>query len=96
MCTVLYAHLIMSCMIICASHRVLPAQIAKQDMDIDGARIEELSSRLLNGLTSQLEHCTLNGDSLDRYPVRASSLPWQRQRQRQRALPFVSFSVCGL
>jgi len=43
-------------------------EIAKQDMDIDGARIEELSSRLLNGLTSQLEHCTLNGDSLDRYP----------------------------
>lgn len=43
-------------------------EIAQQDMAIDHERITALSKRLLDGMTSQLDHVTLNGDDENRYP----------------------------
>ncbi|KAL9108534.1 MAG: hypothetical protein Q9227_006749 [Pyrenula ochraceoflavens] len=42
-------------------------RIAKEDMEYDSKRINELSARLLSGLLS-LEHTTLNGDPNRHYP----------------------------
>ncbi|GLB34785.1 putative beta-eliminating lyase [Lyophyllum shimeji] len=43
------------------------ARIAKQEMNRDHARIQELSNRLIQSITSQVEHVVRNGDP-DGYP----------------------------
>ena len=42
-------------------------EIAAAEMENDRAWIDRLSRRLLDGITSQLTHVTLNGDSSERY-----------------------------
>jgi cysteine desulfurase len=37
-------------------------RIAKEEMELDHKRVKELSDRLVNGLTSQVEHIVRNGD----------------------------------
>jgi cysteine desulfurase len=37
-------------------------RIAKEEMALDHKRVKELSDRLVNGLTSQVEHIVRNGD----------------------------------
>lgn len=37
-------------------------RIAKEEMDLDHKRIKELSDRLVNGITSKIEHIVRNGD----------------------------------
>ncbi|KND01828.1 cysteine desulfurase, mitochondrial [Spizellomyces punctatus DAOM BR117] len=42
--------------------------IAKEEMNYDAARIRALSDRLINGITSQIEHVVRNGDPDASYP----------------------------
>jgi len=44
------------------------ADIARKEMDYDHKRISQLSERLINSITSKLEHVVRNGDSVKSYP----------------------------
>ncbi|VDQ01823.1 unnamed protein product, partial [Trichobilharzia regenti] len=43
-------------------------RVAGEEMEEDHEHISLLSKRLINGITSQIEHVTLNGDPVQRYP----------------------------
>jgi cysteine desulfurase len=44
------------------------ARLCKAEMADEHQRLERLSQRLINGLTSQLDHVQLNGDAHERWP----------------------------